>query len=70
MLTRRRILLASIAAGVAVPNRNALAKAAQPSTPLNFDMPADACDCHTHIFGEPAKFPFFAGRATPLAGIA
>jgi predicted TIM-barrel fold metal-dependent hydrolase len=21
-----------------------------------------ACDCHTHIFGDPAKFPFFAGR--------
>jgi predicted TIM-barrel fold metal-dependent hydrolase len=62
MLTRRGILLASIAAGVTMPNRIALAKAAQPSTPVNFDVPAHACDCHTHIHGDPAKFPFFAGR--------
>jgi predicted TIM-barrel fold metal-dependent hydrolase len=62
MLTRRSILLASIAAGVIMPNRNALATAAQPSTPVNFDLPAGACDCHTHIHGDPEKFPFFAGR--------
>ena len=40
----------------------AAAKAAQPSTPVNFDVPAGACDCHTHIHGDPEKFPFFAGR--------
>jgi predicted TIM-barrel fold metal-dependent hydrolase len=62
MLTRRGILLASLAAGVTMPNRNALAKASQPSTPVNFDVPAGACDCHTHIHGDPEKFPFFAGR--------
>jgi predicted TIM-barrel fold metal-dependent hydrolase len=62
MLTRRSILLASIAAGVTMPNRTALAKAAQPSTPVNFDIPAGACDCHTHIHGDPEKFPLFAGR--------
>jgi predicted TIM-barrel fold metal-dependent hydrolase len=62
MLTRRSILLASIAAGVTMPNRTVLANAAQPSTPVNFDVPAGACDCHTHIHGDPAKFPFFAGR--------
>jgi predicted TIM-barrel fold metal-dependent hydrolase len=62
MLTRRSILLASIAAGVTMPNRTVLAKAAQPSTPVNFDVPAGACDCHTHIHGDPEKFPFFAGR--------
>jgi predicted TIM-barrel fold metal-dependent hydrolase len=62
MLTRRGILLASIAAGVVMPSRTARAKAAQPSTPVNFDVPAHACDCHTHIHGDPAKFPFFAGR--------
>jgi hypothetical protein len=45
-----------------MPNRNALATAAQPSTPVNFDVPAGACDCHTHIHGDPEKFPFFAGR--------
>jgi predicted TIM-barrel fold metal-dependent hydrolase len=45
-----------------MPNRNARAIAAQPSTPVNFDIPAGACDCHTHIHGDPEKFPFFAGR--------
>jgi predicted TIM-barrel fold metal-dependent hydrolase len=62
MLTRRGILLASLVAGVTMPNRNALARASQPATSVNFDVPAGACDCHTHIHGDPEKFPFFAGR--------
>src|SRR6476620_10411805 len=62
MLTRRSMMLASIAAGVAMNNRTASAKAAQPTTPMNFEVPAGACDCHTHIHGDPAKFPYFAGR--------
>jgi predicted TIM-barrel fold metal-dependent hydrolase len=62
MLSRRSILLASIAAGVTMRNQTALATAAQPSTAVNFELPAGACDCHTHIHGDPAKFPFFDGR--------
>src|SRR5258705_7533717 len=62
MFTRRSILLASIAAGVTMPNRPALSKAAHPPTPVNSDVPAGACDCHTHIHADPEKFPFFAGR--------
>ena len=62
MLSRRSVLLAPIAAGVVMTNHQAAAKAAQPSTPVNFDVPANACDCHTHIHGDPAKFPFFEGR--------
>src|SRR5436305_5865935 len=62
MFTRRSMLIGSIAAGVTMQNRNAIAKASQPSTPVNFDIPPGACDCHTHIHGDPAKFPFFAGR--------
>ena len=62
MLTRRSIMLAAIAAGATMRNRTALAAASQPSTPVNFDIPAGTCDCHTHIHGDPAKFPFFAGR--------
>src|SRR5579872_186533 len=61
MLNRRDFLLASIAAGVTMQNRTALAKASQPSTPVNFEVPAGACDCHTHIH-LPEKYPFFAGR--------
>ncbi|MBR1267939.1 amidohydrolase family protein [Bradyrhizobium sp. AUGA SZCCT0222] len=62
MLTRRSMMLASIAAAVTMNSRTGLAKAAQPATPVNFDIPAGACDCHTHIHTDPAKFPFFAGR--------
>jgi hypothetical protein len=42
MLTGRSIFLATIAAGVTMPNRTVVAKAAQPSTPVNFDVPAGA----------------------------
>src|SRR5688500_15083556 len=26
------------------------------------DVPAGACDCHCHIFGDPAVYPFVADR--------
>ncbi len=42
MLTRRRLLLTSVAAGLAMNRKDALAKAAQPSTPVNFDVPPSA----------------------------
>jgi predicted TIM-barrel fold metal-dependent hydrolase len=29
---------------------------------VNFEVPAAACDCHTHIHGDPKRFPFFGGR--------
>jgi predicted TIM-barrel fold metal-dependent hydrolase len=61
MLNRRHLLLASVAAGVTMSSRTVLAKASQPSTPVNFDVPAGAVDTHTHIH-DPAKFPFFSGR--------
>ncbi len=38
------------------------ARASQPATPVNFEVPLHACDCHTHIHGDVEKFPFFAGR--------
>jgi predicted TIM-barrel fold metal-dependent hydrolase len=62
MPTRRTVLLGTVAAGMAIRARNSVAKASQPATPVNFDVPAGACDCHTHIHGDPQKFPFFAGR--------
>src|SRR6201998_670962 len=42
--------------------KDANAKAAQPSTAVNFDVPAGATDCHTHIHADPEKFPFYSGR--------
>jgi predicted TIM-barrel fold metal-dependent hydrolase len=62
MTTRRDVLLGSVAAALLSGSRFAQAKAAQPSTKVNFDVPAGAVDCHTHIHGDPAKFPFFSGR--------
>jgi predicted TIM-barrel fold metal-dependent hydrolase len=62
MPTRRAVMLGTIATGVAMQAGRVFAKASQPATPANFDVPPGACDCHTHIFGDPEKFPFFAGR--------
>jgi predicted TIM-barrel fold metal-dependent hydrolase len=56
MLTRREVLIAAAA------GRAMFAKASQPATPVNFAVPAHACDCHTHIVGDPARFPLFPGR--------
>ncbi len=62
MLTRRAILVGALATGAILRPRTSRAKASQPATPVNFEVPAGACDCHTHIHGDPAQFPFFAGR--------
>ena len=62
MFSRRGVLLATLSTGAAMMSPSALAKAAQPSTAVNFDVPDGACDCHTHIHGDPKRFPFFAGR--------
>lgn len=64
MITRRNVLLGSMAAGAAaiLPSKFLLSKASQPSTPVDFAVPSGACDCHTHVFGDPRQFPWFAGR--------
>src|SRR5688572_19986630 len=41
-------------------------KASQPATPVSFDVPPQACDCHTHVFGP--QFPLSSSRRyTPEA---
>ena len=62
MLTRREFMVGAVAAGVILNTQTAFAKPSQPSTSVNFEVPPGACDCHTHIHGDPAQFPFFAGR--------
>lgn len=62
MLTRREVLAGAVAAGALLHHRLASAQPSQPATPVNFAVPAGACDCHTHIHGDPAAFPLFAGR--------
>ena len=62
MLTRRDLVSKATAAGILLVSRRGFAKASQPSTPVSFEVPPGACDCHTHIFGDPAKFPFSPNR--------
>ena len=62
MITRRDFTLGTIAAGALIQSPFSFAKASQPATAVKFEVPAGACDCHTHIHGDPAKFPWFAGR--------
>jgi predicted TIM-barrel fold metal-dependent hydrolase len=46
--------------------------ASQPRTAVSFAVPRDACDCHVHVFGTAAEFPFAAqrGYTPPAAGAA
>jgi len=68
MLTRRNFLTGVIATGILGRSRSSFAKASQPATPVNFDIPTHACDCHTHIFGDPKEFPLPSARPyTPEA---
>ena len=53
MISRRELLLQMAAL---------LATASQPRTPINFAVPAGGCDCHTHIFGDPKRFPMTPSR--------
>lgn len=65
MLTRRKVLIGAGALGIAalLDRTNPLyASASQPATPVDFDVPRGACDCHTHIFGDPKRFPWAAAR--------
>jgi predicted TIM-barrel fold metal-dependent hydrolase len=65
MLSRRDVLIGAAVGGVAALVRRPvtlLAKASQPSTRVTFDVPAGACDCHTHIFGDPRRFPLAPSR--------
>ena len=63
MILRRDSLKAAVGAAVLLRALPSFAKASQPATPVNFDVPPHACDCHTHIFGDPWKFPLWLGRA-------
>ena len=65
MFTRREILLGGAVAGAGLflgGQETAYGKASQPSTPVNFQVPEGACDCHTHVFGDPRRFPMAASR--------
>jgi predicted TIM-barrel fold metal-dependent hydrolase len=65
MLTRRELVRATATAVAALSmlrTRDARAAAASTvKTPVDFDVPRGACDCHVHVF-DPARFPYASGR--------
>src|SRR4051794_35349164 len=49
------MMLAATAAGLLTRDRAS-------ATPVDFEVPAHACDAHTHIFADPSKFPLSPNR--------
>lgn len=64
MTTRRRMMQAAALGAAAEAGARAVpaARAAARTAP-SFAVPRGACDCHVHVFPDPARFPFFAGRS-------
>ncbi len=63
MISRRQSL--ALAGAAALANNNASAAPATAPTVktlVNFKIPPGACDCHVHVFPDPAKFPFWSSR--------
>jgi predicted TIM-barrel fold metal-dependent hydrolase len=61
MLSRRDgIKLAGVAAMIGGAAQAATAPTVK--TPVDFKVPANACDCHVHVFPDPVRFPFWSGR--------
>ena len=71
MLSRRGFLTGMAATGMAgsLGIRRSTETAAS-ITPVRFDVPKRACDCHVHVF-DPGRFPFAASRTyTPESATA
>ncbi|MDP4006457.1 amidohydrolase family protein [Methylobacterium sp. NEAU K] len=67
MLSRRQTLALAVVNGLALTDKTARAAAEAHAqtvkTPVTFQVPPGACDCHVHVIPDPAKFPFWDGRA-------
>jgi len=63
MLSRRGFLTGMAARGLARSLRLGISpENAHSITPVQFDVPERACDCHVHVFGNPSRFPFSVSR--------
>jgi predicted TIM-barrel fold metal-dependent hydrolase len=62
MLTRREMLLRGpVVAAAALAWRATDARAVPlPSTPVKFDVPAGATDCHRHVIGDETQYPYIS----------
>ncbi|MCJ2137052.1 amidohydrolase family protein [Methylobacterium sp. J-026] len=65
MLSRRQTLAFAAIGGFVLTDRSARAADEAPTvkTPVRLQVPPGACDCHVHVIPDPAKFPFWSGRA-------
>src|ERR1700723_1265699 len=63
MLSRRGFLTGMVVTGIvgSLMLRN-FSETPPSNTPVGFDVPERACDCHVHVFGDPGRFPFAASR--------
>ncbi len=62
-LTRRQVLrIGGAAVAAAAWGPDAGATPWGPRTPVEFAVPAGACDCHVHVVGDPTRFPMAADR--------
>ena len=67
MVSRREMLLTLAATGAAAVRRRVSGSPVldewRERTPVRFPVPRDACDCHVHVFGDPARFPMSPERS-------
>jgi predicted TIM-barrel fold metal-dependent hydrolase len=56
------MLHAAGASGASFVAGRAAAAPSTVKTPVDFDVPPGACDCHVHVFSDPHKFPFAPER--------
>src|SRR5215472_15919650 len=63
MLSRRGFLAGIAATELVGSLRLSIsAETSHSITPVRFDVPEKACDCHVHVFGDPRRFLFAASR--------
>ena len=60
MLSRRDLLATIGGAALAAASRSP--RMVAQSATATFEVPAGACDCHAHVFCDPARFPFASTR--------
>ena len=45
-----------------MPPRDGAKAAPMPKTPVDFELPRGACDCHVHVIGDPGDYPMTPDR--------
>lgn len=61
-LTRRHAIVSGASAALTLPLGAFGAAPSRPNTPVDFDVPRGACDCHVHLIGNRTAFPMAMNR--------